>query len=349
MASGLKSRAVTVVCLTYGRPWSVDWQKALWAPYPVDLIIADGSQGIAHELTSGTAKACRWSVFSMPNASYSERLRRATEAIRTRHAILVDDEEAYFYSGLLRASTELDEIPSASCAGGSAGYLRSVDGRIRLRPFSGRIADWSIPFELREPYPTARIEKVLSTYRSGNLYYSVVRSEFLKDFASAGALPEIEGTLVGSEFLWAAALAASGTYSMGDYPFWLRMGGSQPSAKLLRDRLVDSEIDAIASRIEAVCQHNPEWTTSGGAIAAALRRGIRRYEERVFGPQMPSREEARQRSREVDYLQSFLSPESYLARFVNSESLTFGDDLRHIINLAQSAVRPVESLDDAMA
>ena len=349
MTSSEQHHAVSVLCLTRGRQWTVEWQKSLWAPYPVDLIVADGTPGIAHEVVSGQAQACRWTVLSMPGASYLERLRRATEVIQTRHAILIDDEEAYLYSGLVRASNELDQTPSASCAGGSAGYVRTVNGRIRIRPFSGRIADWSIPFELRDPDPEVRIEKVFSTYRTGNLYYSVVRSEFLKDFATVGPLAGLEETLLGAEFLWSAALAASGTYSMGDYPFWLRMGGSQPSATLLRNSLADSEVDAIANRVVTVCRQSPIWLGNPGAIARSLHNGIRKFEDRVFGSEMPSREEAQQRSRDENYLKSFLSPDAYLEGFLGPLLPTFGEDLRHIVGLARTAVRPRESLEDAMA
>ena len=342
-------RRVSVVCLTYARRWTIEWQKALWSPYPIDLIIADGSPDIAKGYSSGTSEACRWQVFDMPGATYAERLRKAADAIATRHAIIIDDEEAYLYSGLARASQRLDDDPASSCAGGSAAYMRSVDGRTKVRRFAGRIADWSTPFELEEPAPELRIERMLSTYRTGNIFYSVVRAGFLKDFAAAGPLPEIDGTLIGFEYLWTAALAAVGTYSMGAYPFWFRMGGSQPGATRLRVRLTDHEIYAIANRIEVLARLAPGPTSDAKAVEGALRRGIRVWEERVFGPQMPSPDEARRRSEDSDYLRSFISPESYLSGFGEALTPSFAEELQHVVRLAQSPVRPAGSLNDAMA
>ena len=342
-------RRLSVVCLTYARRWTIEWQKALWSPYPIDLIIADGSPDIARCSSSGTSEACRWQVLDMPGATYSERLREAADAIVTRHAVIIDDEEAYLYSGLARASERLDDDPAASCAGGSAAYMRSVDGRTRVRPFAGRIADWSIPFALEEPEPELRIERMLSTYRTGNIFYSVVRAGFLKDFAAAGPVPEIDGTLVGFEYLWTAALAATGTYSMGAYPFWFRMGGSQPGATQLRVRLTDHEIHAIAARIEALARLARGPTNDVEVFEVALRRGIRVCEERVFGPQMPSPDAARRRSQDPDYLRSFIAPESYLSSFGEALPPSFTEELRHVVGLAQSSVRPAGSLHDAMA
>lgn len=341
------SRSITVICVTYGRRWSTEWQKALWAPYPLDLVFADGSDDLPAGSSSGQAERCRWTKLDMPGSTYFERLQAASLAIRTRHSILIDDEEAYLYSGLLAASQELDRNPQASCAGGSAAYVRRVQRELLVRPFSGRIADWSAPFALEDDDPATRIEQVLSTYRTGNLYYSLVRTHFLKDFCLRAPVQEIEETLIGLEYLWSASLSAAGSYSMGRYPFWLRTGGSQAGSRTLREILSDSEIDAIATHVAGLLGSGSGPALPRESLSGALRRGIRRWEDRVFGSERPSHEEAQRRSCDTDYLRSFLSPSSYLALY---EPLppSFSADLNHIFELATSSVRPAETLEDAM-
>ena len=344
--AGKDSRSLTVICVTYGRPWSTQWQKALWAPYPLDLVLADGSDDLPAGSSSGQAGRCRWTKLDMPGSTYFERFQAAGLAVRTRHAILIDDEEAYFYSGLLAASQELDRNPQASCAGGSAAHVRRVQRKLLARPFSGRIADWSVPFALEDDDPAVRIEQVLSTYRTGNLYYSVIRANFLKDFCLHAPVQEVEETLIGLEFLWVASLAASGSYSMGRYPFWLRMGGSQASSRTLRETLSDSEIDAIATYVAGHVD-SPSAGLPQESLSGAVRRGIRRWEDRVFGSERPSRQESQRRSRDTDYLRSFLAPSSYFALYEPLPA-SFSADLSHIFELAASSVRPAETLDDAM-
>lgn len=341
-------RRVTVVCPTYQRSWTSDWQKAVWAPYPVDLIIADGSAGITAGTSSGQTGNCRWTQLNMPGTSYFERVSTAASAVETRHAIIIDDEEAYFYRGLEAASRELDANSQAACAGGTAAHMRTVGGQIRMRPFSGRIADWSVTFSLEEAHPAARIEKAFSTYRTGNLFYSLVRTNFMQDFFGRGHLQAIETTLIGYEFLWTGAIAASGTYSMGNYPFWLRMGGSQSETSELREILTESDIEDIAARISEILSIERSEEAERSDLTAALTRGIRIWENRVFGSERPSRDQAKSLSLEADYLQTFESTQNYLNRFPML-STDWEEDLGHIVATMMSPVRPVGSLSDAMA
>lgn len=72
-----------------------------------------------------------------------ERLDAALERCTTGYVALIDDEEAYFFSGIARAIELLDSRPEYSCAGGTVADARLSGSDFIIRPWAGRLIDWS--------------------------------------------------------------------------------------------------------------------------------------------------------------------------------------------------------------
>lgn len=234
---------LSLICLSVGRPWTLAWQMSYWSGFPAHLIHVDGTSGLDWRVKSGSDGVFSWDALTLPEHSYMERLDAALERCTTDYVALIDDEEAYFFSGIVRAIELLDSRPEYSCAGGTVADARLSGSNFIIRPWAGRLMDWSKSFCLEAEDPCARVKDMVSELRTGNLYYTVVRTSVLRAIVTNLQQLNLSKTLLGYEIALTSGLALAGRYRMGDYLFWCRMGGSTPQSKL-RDELNSEEVMA---------------------------------------------------------------------------------------------------------
>jgi len=163
-----------------------------------------------------------WEYFNITGYdSYARRLLEAGGRVQTPYVCLLDDQETIFVSGIAKAIDHLETHPDQSCAGGRVASAVSIGGRIRLIPYEG----WSSYWSLDDDDPITRFRALASHERTANLYYQVIRTEDLRNIVSGLESLCIDYSSA-LEIHLAGCLAMSGKWEMGDYPYWVRSGGS---------------------------------------------------------------------------------------------------------------------------
>lgn len=244
LTPSIAEQRVSLVCLSIGRSWTLDWQKSYWRGFPVHLIYADGTPVGGQADGAGFEGSFSWEALALPRRSYLERLDAALARCDTEFVALIDDEEVYFFSGINRAIELLDAEQRYSCAGGTVSDARLSAAQFLVRPWAGRLTDWSEPFQLEADDPCVRVARIISMMRTANLYYTVVRTHVLRHIVEGMQKLDLSKTLPGYEIALTAGLAISGTYCMGNYLFWCRMGSSAPHSTL-RETLNREEVESI--------------------------------------------------------------------------------------------------------
>jgi hypothetical protein len=106
-----------------------------------------------------------------------------------------------------------------------------------------------VPWELTDPNPLDRFRRVTGPEQySANLYYQVTRTNFLRNFARI--LQDFDGvSLATHEVALAGYLALAGKWSMGEYPYWIRAGGSVAPPSDAVAIIPAIEIEEICSKL----------------------------------------------------------------------------------------------------
>ena len=217
----------TAVILSYKRHDMLRRQLVYYANKPVHLIFADGSDTDWGSGASGSIGEMTWEYFRLSGFdSYLERMSESCKRVRTEFMFFVDDEECILWTGVEKAVEFLKQNPDHSCAGGRVDTTALSQRRLCIVAW-GRHAR---PFSLLESHSNKRLISLYRNKRTANLYYQVLRSEDIKIYAQNFEDFSTEGKSQGSiEIAFASFLAISGKWMMGNYPFWIRNGGTNLS------------------------------------------------------------------------------------------------------------------------
>lgn len=217
---------LTLICLSYEKHPYLRRVLLGYSNYDCHVILADGSQEPWKHGQSGQINQLTWEYFHHSSlegneSSVTKRLRESLKRVKTKYVCFLDDEEIIFPTGLHLAINELDSNPSKSCAGGRVAILKTSEfPNLKLNPW-GRRSSFT---EYEQVNSISRIESVISENRTANLYYQVFRAE---DGMSIAA--DLHSTYF-EFFSWSEVLLAclhmrNGSWSMGDYPYWIRVPG----------------------------------------------------------------------------------------------------------------------------
>lgn len=254
MVERQEGEPITIVCLTFNRPWTHEYQRRLWSRHPVHLVIVDGTRSRSAGQESATEGGFRYTYVSSPGRSYLERLGKGASLVDTAFVALLDDEDAYSFTGLQSAARFLTENPDYTCVSGLPAQLTFDRGRVGLSGWRGQM-DWTRGLDLSQDEPIERIETMLHGNRSANVYYSLARSAALKRFVTNPAhLYGFENWAGGAEFLWTFALLSEGKYRIENYPLLVRAGGYAGGSRegmTLRQELLHSELEALVGLVGA--------------------------------------------------------------------------------------------------
>jgi hypothetical protein len=162
----------------------------------------------------------------------------------------MDDEEFIFPTGLERAIQELKLDSSASCAGGSISILLSENfGTLKLGKWGRRSDDYSLVLST----PIDRMKQIINDTRTANLYYQVMRRELVIEFGKR--IQAFNSQFHSSiEIFLALYLLKHGKWSMGSYPYWLRVQGPANKSDS-KEYMTKGEISWIA---ESLFNNNSE-------------------------------------------------------------------------------------------
>lgn len=257
------SESVAVVVLSFERHAFLRRQLLYYADRPVHLVFADGSRQAWPHGTSGSLGAMSWEYFHVPGYdTFSERLALAAERVHEDYVCLLDDEECILWSGLQRAASELALHPERSCAGGRVARTVTLRGRLYLAPWG----EWSSPWELFDQEPMARFRTMARAERTGNLFYQVMRSRDFKRYTQD--MRDFQTSYPNAiEIGLAGFLSVSGTWRMGDYPYWIRHGGSTALPSTAKQTMPPSDSRRIA---QTLVRHRPRSGVDLGAEELAL-------------------------------------------------------------------------------
>ena len=239
------AQRLSMVILTYERHDLLRRQLLYFAGKPVHIVLADGSQQDWGLGSSGVAGAMSWEYFRIPGFNTrSSRLAEASARVATEYVCMLDDEECILWSGLQRAIGQLDKSPHVSCAGGLVARAETLAGDVHLVPW-GR---WSQPWSLLQDDPLSRFQEMASEQRTANLFYQVMRSSDL--VVHARSMTDCAVFVPSAiEVGLAGFLALTGKWSMGDYPFWIRNGGSAVPPRQTTDRILEPDAVKLADAL----------------------------------------------------------------------------------------------------
>jgi hypothetical protein len=182
--------------------------------------------------------------------SYVKRFYEASKRVTTEFVCFLDDEEFIFPTGLERAIQELELDSSASCAGGRISTLISDDfGTLKLGKWGRRSDDYSVILST----PIDRMKQIIKDTRTANLYYQVMRRELVIDFGKRIQALNFQFHSAIEIFL-ALYLLKHGKWSMGRYPYWVRVDGP-PNKSDSEDYMTKGEISWI---VESLFNDNSE-------------------------------------------------------------------------------------------
>jgi len=236
---------ITIIVLTYERHDFIRRQLVYYANHPVHLIFADGSAARWPHGEQGAGNEMSWEYIYCPGyETLRERLALATKKVVTEYVCLLDDQECILWTGIASAIKTLDAEPEHSCAGGLVALHRESDKYSKL-------VEWSRvkKLTLLEPSPLDRFRKIVGPKQlSANLVYQVIRTEDLKNFSSI-MRNHCGNSTATHEVALAGFLSLKGKYSMGNYPYWIRNGGTVAPPEGFEVIIQSEEIQQIVEKI----------------------------------------------------------------------------------------------------
>ena len=249
---GYGTPLITIICLHYGSNWPISWQVLFWRNYPVELLILDGSERAADETCCNARLLGLGSLryLHLPFTSYHYRLRVASKLVNTDFTIIIDHEEAYVFTGIVKAMDFLANNPDYSAACGVPFTIAADHHQIVISPWQNH-TNWSAPLQLSENTASYRISKMLRLNRTANVYYSVHRASLLINYMSVDWESCLDNDwIAGGEIAWATYLANSGKILCESYPFWFRYVPARYPHEYKRHQPLAIEIEQIAASLE---------------------------------------------------------------------------------------------------
>jgi glycosyltransferase domain-containing protein len=271
---------ITLVVLTYERQDFIRRQLLYYANHSVHLIFADGSANKWAHGNQGVSNDMTWSYIHYPGYdTFRERMYLALEKVATDYVCLLDDQECILWTGLISAIKTLDNNPDHSCAGGLVSIYSNLNNKSKLIPWK-RGAN----LNLTDPSPLSRFSKIVGPEQlSANLVYQVMRVDDLENFSKI--MRNHHGISTAThEVALSGFLALKGKYLAGEYPYWIRNGGTVAppegfevtipsdeikdiSLKLIKilslSKFVDNQtilnVDTLASTIESSWGQSSAW------------------------------------------------------------------------------------------
>ena len=235
---------ITIIILTYERQDFIRRQLLYYSNHPVHLIFADGSTIRWPHGEHGTSNEMSWEYIHCPGYdTLMERLALATQKVKTEYVCLLDDQECILFTGINSAINTLDAEPKNSCAGGLAALHVESNKFSELLPWRGT------QLALLDTDPLERFYKVVGPkHLAANLVYQVMRTDDLKNYSSIMRYHNGNSTAV-HEVALAGFLSLKGKYSMGDYPYWIRNGGTVAPPEGFDVIIAREEIKQISEKI----------------------------------------------------------------------------------------------------
>ena len=244
MSKSLKSKPqITLIILTYQRHDFIRRQLLYYASYAVHLIFADGSDERWEHEDKGVINGMSWDYIYFPGYdTYRERLHLALEKVDTDYVCLLDDQECILWSGLIAAINTLENNPDHSCAGGLASIYDSSNHNLTAwKGFS--------KLDLTHSDALNRFSKIVGPeHLSANLVYQVMRVSDLNNF-SRNMRNHTGNSTATHEVALSGFLALKGKYLSGQYPYWIRNGGTVPVPEDFEVIITRDEIKRLASKL----------------------------------------------------------------------------------------------------
>lgn len=241
---------ITIIILTYQRHNFIRRQILYYASYAVHLIFADGSENRWEHKNWGVNNDMSWRYIHYPGYdTVRERLHLALEQVETDYVCLLDDQECILWSGLIAAINTLKNNPDHSCAGGLVAIYDSSDGKLTT---------WKGFSELNLTHSKIldRFTKIVGPEQlSANLVYQVMRTSDLRDFSS-NMRDHFGNSTATHEVALSGFLALKGKYLTGQYPYWIRSGGTVPVPYGFEVIIPSSEIKRLSSKLLAMLNLN---------------------------------------------------------------------------------------------
>lgn len=245
---------LTLVLLSFERQSFIRRQLLYYSSRSVHIVIADGSAVPWHDGLFGHSGDMTWEYLHVPGYyTYRDRFALALERVTTDYVCLIADEECILWTGLQSAVRTLDAAPDHVCAGGLVSIIGGSSSETVLYPWGHR----GVPWELTDSNPFNRFRRVTSPeHYSANLYYQVTRTTHLSNFARM--LQGLKGvSLATPEVALAGYLALAGKWAMGEYPYWIRSGGTLPLP-------TDAVVTIPIQEIEEICSKLLELLVTNG-------------------------------------------------------------------------------------
>ena len=238
---------VTAVILTLNRPDVLRRQLLYYANKPVHLIFADGSDVDWGGGDSGSSGEMTWEYFRVEGYhSFSERLSESCLRVKTDFIFFLDDEEPILWTGIEKAIEFLEQNSDYSCAGGRVDHMRQYSGYLGIMSYR----HWGEKFEISGESPLERLKVLMFSGRNLNLVWQVMRTNEVKRFVRMSQTEFFfkPGRYIGLyELGLSGFLVITGKWKMGDYPYWIRYGGSQKSQE--RNKYFDIEDAKILAEL----------------------------------------------------------------------------------------------------
>ena len=244
----LNEKKLTIICISRNRHPFLKRLILAYSQSNYHLLIADDSFDKWDWPETGGFGLLTWEYFSSsdsrPGKSYVNRFFIAAQLVGTEFVCFVDDQEVIFPFGLDSAIHELRLNHSISCAGGTVSTLqRNNDGQIVLGKW-GRRSDY---YSITLPTPIERMRQVITDTRTANLYYQVMRKDLVIDFARKIQKANFQYHSAIEIFL-ALYLLKHGKWSMGCYPYWIRVVGP-PNKSDVEEYMTTEEIHWITESL----------------------------------------------------------------------------------------------------
>jgi len=234
---------VTIIILTYQRHNFIRRQMLYYANYSVQLIFADGSANSWEHGDQGSNANMRWDYIHHPGYdTYRERLYLALEKVHTDYVCLLDDQECILWTGIISAINTLENNPDHSCAGGLVAIYDSL--RNDLKAWKG-----FSKLDLTDSSTINRFNRIVGPeHLAANLVYQVMRTEDLRNF-SDNMRDHYGKSAATLEVALAGFLALKGKYLTGQYPYWIRNGGTVPLPNGFEVVIDSAEIKRISLKL----------------------------------------------------------------------------------------------------
>lgn len=244
----LTEKRLTIICISRNRHPFLKRVILAYSQFNYHLVIADDSCDKWDWPETGRFGLLTWEYFSSsdssPGNSYVNRFFKATQLVTTEFVCLLDDQEVIFPIGLESAIQELRLNLSISCAGGTISTLvRSDDGGIVLGRWGRRSDHYSVTLST----PIERMRQVIFDTRTANLCYQVMRKDLVIDFAKKIQKLNFQFHSAIEIFL-ALYLLKHGKWSMGGYPYWIRVMGP-PNKSEVVEHMTTEEIQWITESL----------------------------------------------------------------------------------------------------